>query len=76
MNVSLHALKFNTTPKFNESSELISYLTCEERCMDPSMLFCFKIWLKETHIFDIETFRKWVRLDPEENNLHNFGPGI
>ena len=56
INFSLHAIKLNKTPKFNESSELIIYLTCEERRREPSTLFGFKIWLKETQISDIETF--------------------
>ena len=54
---SLNAIQLNKTPKFNESRELIIYVACEERCMEPSMLFFLNyFWLKETQISETETF--------------------
>ena len=34
-----NAIKVNETSKFNESGEIIFYLTCEEHCMVPYTLF-------------------------------------
>ena len=51
INISFHAITLTKTPKFSESSELIIYLTCEERRLEPSTLFSFKIWFERNPNF-------------------------
>ena len=59
--------KFNKTPKFNESTEQLIYITCEERCREPSTLFLLTIWLKETQNFWYRNLLKTGKIWPEDN---------
>ena len=51
-----NAIKVNETSKFNESREIIIYLTCEEHCTVPYTLFFWfeMFWLKEIQISDMK----------------------
>ena len=57
-----YKIEWNT--QIQSKKWMISYFTCEERCMEPSTLFFLTIWLQETKISGIETFWKWVKFDP------------
>ena len=58
-----NAIKLNKTPKCNESSELILYLTGEERCVEPSMFFFFFLefgWKKPKFLIKKHFWKKFM----------------